>query len=105
VELTRERLDELTEDLLERVVDATRRTIEIARGRGAGQLDDVLLVGGMTRAPAVSRILKDRLGLDARHHEPDLAVAKGAARYALMRTARGPDGLADVAAMTGMTVP
>jgi molecular chaperone DnaK len=108
VELTREHMDALTADLLERTVEVTRRTISTARARGAAQLDDVLLVGGMTRAPAVKRILKDRLGLEARHHEPDLAVAKGAAVFALARTVRQdgdrPGDLADVAARTGLTV-
>jgi molecular chaperone DnaK len=42
----------------------------------------------MTRMPAVTRVLKERLGLTGRQHEPDLAVAKGAARYALMKTVR-----------------
>ena len=87
----------------------TERTIATARAKGVGPFDDVLLVGGMTRLPAVARILKERLGLDARHHEPDLAVAKGAALFALVRLVR-PDGgqpcrVEDVANRTGLTVP
>ena len=60
--------------------------------------------------PAVARVLKERPGLTARVYEPDLAVAKGAAQFALLRTVR-PDGEAkrgraeQVAAKTGMTVP
>jgi molecular chaperone DnaK len=108
LELTRERMEELTADLLERTVEVTRRTIATARARGAGHLDNVLLVGGMTRLPAVTRILKGRLGLEARHHEPDLAVAKGAALFALQRAIRQDDGrtadLADMAAKTGLSV-
>lgn len=106
VELTRDMMEELTAELLERTVTVTERTIATARGMGVGCFDDVLLVGGMTRLPAVTRTLKDRLGLDARHHEPDLAVAKGAARYALLRAVRSDDGAAaeDVAARTGLTV-
>ena len=108
VELTRERMEEMTADLLQRTVEVTSRTIATARTRGAAQLDNVLLVGGMTRLPAVTRILKDRLGLEARHHEPDLAVAKGAALFALQRTVRQDSGqpghLAKVAAKTGLTV-
>jgi molecular chaperone DnaK len=108
VELTRDRLEELTADLLERTVDVTKRTIAIARTRGVAHLDNVLLVGGMTRCAAVPRILKDRLGLEARHHEPELAVAKGAALFALQCTARQdgtrPGNLAGVAAKTGLTV-
>lgn len=107
-EFTRDQMDELTTGLLERIVEVTRRTIATARARGVNQLDNVLLVGGMTRTPAVARILKDRLGLETRPHEPDLAVAKGAALFALMRSARREDGqpgdIAGVAAQTGLTV-
>ena len=109
VELTREKVEELGADLLERTITVTERAIEKARAQGIGQFDDVLLVGGMTRMPAVTRILRDRLGLRARHHEPDLATAKGAALFAVLRLAR-PDGenpgaAENVAARTGMTVP
>ena len=108
VELTRARLEELTADLLERTIEVTERTIATARRLGAPHFDDVLLVGGMTRMPAVRKALKDRLGLDARQHEPDLAVAKGAAQFALLRTVRaeaGEPGHAEkVAARTGLTV-
>jgi molecular chaperone DnaK len=107
-ELTRERLEELTAALLERTVQVTERTIATARSRGVAGFDSVLLVGGMTRMPAVTRILKDRLGLDARHHEPDLAVAKGAAQFAMLRGIRGgdrrPGDIAQVAAKTGLSV-
>jgi molecular chaperone DnaK (HSP70) len=90
VELSRDKLEELTAHLLDRTVEVTARTIGTARRMGVDTFDDVLLVGGMTRMPAVTRVLKERLGLTGRHHEPDLAVAKGAARHALMKTVRGP---------------
>ena len=109
VELTRAKLEELTAALLERTIAVTERTIMTARRRGVDRFDDVLLVGGMTRAPAVTRILRERLGLDAHHHEPDLAVAEGAALYAMVRAVRAEAGEAaapeQVAAMTGLTVP
>ena len=110
VELTRAKLEELTAHLLDRTIEVTRRTMDKARSMGVDHYDDVLLVGGMTRMPAVARVLKERLGLTARVYEPDLAVAKGAAQFALLRTVR-PDGEAkhsraeQVAAKTGMTVP
>jgi molecular chaperone DnaK len=109
VELTREKIEELGADLLERTITVTQRAIEQARAHGIEHFDDVLLVGGMTRLPAVTRILKDRLGLRARHHEPDLAMAKGAALFALLRMVRPdsekPGDPEDVAARIGMTVP
>ncbi|MGH3937861.1 MAG: Hsp70 family protein [Pseudonocardiaceae bacterium] len=82
LELTRNTLEELTADLLDRVVEITERTIDLARRKGVPGFDDVVLVGGMTRMPAVGQRLTDRLGLTPRLHEPDLAVAKGAALFA-----------------------
>jgi molecular chaperone DnaK (HSP70) len=88
----------------------TERAITAAHQKGVTSFDDVLLVGGMCRLPAVARALKERFGFDARQHEPDLAVAKGAALFALTRTVR-PDGNGGaespeaVAARMGMSVP
>ena len=60
--------------------------------------DDVLLVGGMTIMPAITQTLKERFGLQARQQDPHLAVAKGAALFALMRKVKvsmpGEDGSA-----------
>jgi molecular chaperone DnaK (HSP70) len=85
LELTREHLEELTSELLERTMEITERTIATARGKGVGHFDDALLVGGMTLTPAVAQTLKERFGLDARLQDPHLAVAKGAALFALMK--------------------
>ncbi len=103
LELTRDTLEELTADLLDRVVEITERTITLARRKGVTSFDDVVLVGGMTRMPAVARRLADRLGLDARLHEPDLAVAKGAALFARIWQTRqtaqaSPGGISRAAA-------
>lgn len=92
VELTRDKLEEITASLLQRTVVATERTIRDARFKGVEHFDDVVLVGGMTRMPAVTGMLQERFGLTARHHEPDLAVAKGAAIFALMRKVRLAEG-------------
>jgi molecular chaperone DnaK len=110
VELTRAKVEDLTAELLERTVEVTGRAIAAARRKGVTNFDDVLLVGGMSRFPAVARVLKERFGFDARQHEPDLAVAKGAALFALLRTVR-PDGGGEtdspeaVAAKMGVSVP
>ena len=85
LELTREHLEELTSELLERTMEITERTIATARGKGVEHFDDALLVGGMTLTPAVAQTLKERFGLDARLQDPHLAVAKGAALFALMK--------------------
>jgi molecular chaperone DnaK len=85
LELTREHLGELTSELLERTMEITGRTIATARELGVDRFDDVLLVGGMTIIPAIAYTLKERFGLDARQQDPHLAVAKGAALFALMK--------------------
>ena len=85
VELTREQLEELTSEFLDRTMEITERTLATAREKGVTDFDDVLLVGGMVRSPVIAARLKERFGLDARQHDPDLAVAKGAALYALVR--------------------
>lgn len=92
VELTRTRLEALSADLLDRVVDITGRTVEVARSKGVDHFDEVFLVGGMSRMPAVAAGLQGRLGLRCRLSEPDLAVAKGAALYAMIHQARAGVG-------------
>jgi molecular chaperone DnaK (HSP70) len=66
-------------------MEITERTLATARGKGVEEFDDVLLVGGMTIMPAIARTLKERFGLEARLQDPHLAVAKGAAMFALMK--------------------
>jgi molecular chaperone DnaK len=85
IELTREGLESLTSELLERTMDITERTIGTAQEKGVQAFDDVLLVGGMSAMPAIARTLRERFGLQARLQDPHLAVAKGAALYALMQ--------------------
>ncbi|MFB7470494.1 Hsp70 family protein [Kitasatospora sp. NPDC056184] len=85
VELTRELVEELTRDLLDRTVEITRRTLALARERGVERFDEVLLVGGSTKMPAVAQRLREEFGFEPRLHNPDLTVARGAALYALDR--------------------
>ena len=103
LELTREHLDELTSELLERTMEITERTIATAREKGVERFDDVLLVGGMTITPAIAQTLKERFGLNARLQDPHLAVAKGAALFALMKKVKVsmPGGEADAAPAPG----
>jgi len=89
LELTREHLEELTSELLERTMEITERTIATAWQKGVERFDDVLLVGGMTITPAIARTLRERFGLEARLQDPHLAVAKGAALFALMQKVQG----------------
>ena len=114
LELTREHLEELTSELLERTMEITERTIATAREKGVDHFDDVLLVGGMTITPSIAQTLKERFGLDARQQDPHLAVAKGAALYALMKKVKvsmpggdasaGPGAAQEVADRLGISV-
>lgn len=81
VTLTRAELEEMTAPLLRRTVDLARDCLKTAEKRGVHKVDRLLLVGGSSRMPAVARALREQLGLDGELHDPDLAVARGAALY------------------------
>ncbi|MGE5126963.1 MAG: Hsp70 family protein, partial [Betaproteobacteria bacterium] len=77
--LTRQRYEELTDDLLERTIEPCRRCLDDA-GLKPDQIDEVLLVGGQTRAPKVAETVKKVFGKEAnRAVNPDEGVAMGAA--------------------------
>ncbi|GAA3922957.1 Hsp70 family protein [Actinomadura viridis] len=88
VEVTRERLEDLTRDLLDRTIEITGRTLATAADKGVEDYDDLVLVGGSTKMPVVAARLETELGLKPRLQDPDLAVAKGAALYAFEETYR-----------------
>ncbi|KXO92179.1 heat-shock protein Hsp70 [Tsukamurella pulmonis] len=81
VPLTRAELEEMTAPLLRRTVDLARDCLKTAEKRGVHTIDRLLLVGGSSRMSAVARALREQLGLDGELHDPDLAVARGAALY------------------------
>ena len=79
LQLTRAKLNELTAELLERTVGPTKRVLEDA-GLSADQIEHVVLVGGMTRMPAVQEKVKEIVGKDPHKGvNPDEVVAVGAA--------------------------
>src|SRR5918996_253960 len=78
--LTRAKLNELTSDLLDRVVAPVRQALDDAKDKGAAKIDHVVLVGGMTRMPAVQEKVKELTGKEPhRGVNPDEVVAVGAA--------------------------
>ena len=78
-QLTREKLEELTKDLIERCVAVTEKTLKDA-GVRPNQVDEVILVGGMTRMPRVQRAVRDYFGREpCKGVHPDEVVALGAA--------------------------
>jgi len=79
LQLTRAKLEELTHDLLERTVGPTKQSLTDA-GLDAAKIDHVILVGGMTRMPAVQAKVKELIGKDPHKGvNPDEVVAVGAA--------------------------
>ncbi len=80
VRITRAKFNELTADLLDRVVAPVRQALDDAKDKGAASIDHVVLVGGMTRMPAVQEKVKELTGKDPhRGVNPDEVVAIGAA--------------------------
>jgi molecular chaperone DnaK len=79
LQLTRAKLTELTADLLERIVAPTKQALSDA-GLTPDQIDHVILVGGMTRMPAVQDKVKEIIGKEPHKGvNPDEVVAVGAA--------------------------
>ena len=78
--LSRAKLAELTAPLLERLVGPVRQALDDAKEKGAAKIDHVVLVGGMTRMPAVQERVKEVTGQEPhRGVNPDEVVAIGAA--------------------------
>src|SRR4051794_3091661 len=79
LQLTRAKLEEITADLLERTVGPTKQALADA-GLDASKIEHVILVGGMTRMPAVQAKVKELIGKDPHKGvNPDEVVAVGAA--------------------------
>ncbi len=77
--LTRQNYEELTDALLQRTIEPCRRCLSDA-GVKAEQVDEVLLVGGQTRAPKVAEVVRKVFGKEPnRAVNPDEGVAMGAA--------------------------
>jgi molecular chaperone DnaK len=77
--LTRAKFEQMVEDLLERSKEPCRKALADA-GLNAEQIDEVILVGGSTRIPAVQQVVKDLFKKEPNKGvNPDEAVAVGAA--------------------------
>jgi molecular chaperone DnaK len=82
LQLTRAKLEEITADLLARTVEPTKQALSDA-GLDSSKIDHVVLVGGMTRMPAVQEKVKDLIGKEPHKGvNPDEVVAVGAALQA-----------------------
>jgi molecular chaperone DnaK len=79
MKLTRAKLEALVEDLIQRTLEPCRQALKDA-GLTAGEVQEVILVGGMTRMPKVIETVKQFFGREpARNVNPDEVVAIGAA--------------------------
>jgi molecular chaperone DnaK len=79
LKLTRAKLEALVDDLIQKTVEPCRQALKDA-GVTAGQIDEVVLVGGMTRMPKVIEVVKQFFGKEPHKGvNPDEVVAIGAA--------------------------
>ncbi len=79
IKLTRSKLEQMVEDLLERSVEPCKQAMKDA-GVSASDIDEVVLVGGQTRMPAVQELVKELFGKEPHKGvNPDEVVAIGAA--------------------------
>ncbi|MEU8001309.1 Hsp70 family protein [Catellatospora sp. NPDC049111] len=78
VSVTRDEFEAMTRDLVDQTLLVVRRLLRQA-GRVPAEVDRVLLVGGSSRMPMIASALAAEFGWRPRLHDPDLAVAKGAA--------------------------
>ena len=79
MKLTRAKLEALVEDLVKRTIEPCKKALADA-GKTVGQIDEVILVGGMTRMPKVQEAVKVFFGKEPHKGvNPDEVVAVGAA--------------------------
>ncbi len=79
IDLTRAQFEQLIDDLVQKTMGPTRQALEDS-GLSATEIDEILLVGGSTRVPAVQKAIKDLLGKEPNKSvNPDECVAIGAA--------------------------
>ncbi|MHB0706220.1 molecular chaperone DnaK, partial [Roseomonas mucosa] len=79
LQLTRAKLEALVDDLVQRTLEPCRNALKDA-GLAANEIDEVILVGGMTRMPKIIETVKQFFGKEpARNVNPDEVVAIGAA--------------------------
>lgn len=91
LEITRAKFEEMTADLLERVVGPVQRALSDA-GLTYAEVDKILLVGGATRMPMVQRKIKELLGKEpTKGINPDECVAVGAAIQAAILSGEHKD--------------
>lgn len=84
VEVTREEFDSQTKDLADSALDLADKAVKTAKDAGI-DIDQILLVGGSTKMPQIQEGVKEHFGMEPKIYDPDEAVAKGAAIYAMLQ--------------------
>jgi len=93
IKLTRAKLEALVDDLVQRTVEPCRQALKDA-GLSAGEVEEVILVGGMTRMPKVIETVKNFFGREPHKGvNPDEVVAVGAAIQGAVLTGEVKDVL------------
>lgn len=82
VRVTLDEFNKRTKHLLDKTIDTTRGVIETANRAGFSDLNEIILVGGSTRMAQVADAIKEAFGIEPQLHNPDFAIATGAAIYA-----------------------
>jgi molecular chaperone DnaK (HSP70) len=85
IDLSREKFNALTATLLQQVISLTDDVINRSKEKGISKFDEIILVGGSCRMPQVFEAVKTKYGMEPKLQDPDAAVAKGAALYAVMK--------------------
>jgi molecular chaperone DnaK len=79
LKLSRAKFESLVDDLVQKTIEPCRKALKDA-GLSAGQIDEVVLVGGMTRMPKIQEVVKSFFGKEPHKGvNPDEVVAIGAA--------------------------
>lgn len=79
MKLTRAKFESLVDDLVQRTIEPCKAALKDA-GLKAGEIDEVVLVGGMTRMPKIQQVVQNFFGKDPHKGvNPDEVVAMGAA--------------------------
>lgn len=91
IAVSRAEFEAATASLVHETLRVVDRVISAATALGAPAPSQVLLTGGSTRMPSITRSLEDHLRVPVRLNDPDTAVAKGAAIHARALSGTGPE--------------
>ena len=95
IQVTRKEFDDLTADLLEATLEMTTRSLDEARNLNC-EVSRILLTGGSSNMPQVTRGLQRQFGLPVSLYFPEESVARGAALYAYELSGGNPSPVRNI---------